>query len=217
MKTIQFLIFIISAFMLISCGGGNKTNTLSSDSTAVATQTPSDVKTATVKKYPIKSAIVTFDNDRMGTKQKTILYFDDYGAKEVIEKYEGNTVSETDLCDGQTRYKVIFEKKKAFSSGICNRGVAYKFNWKEASLGDKKYKPTKLGNRDVAGKDCEAFSLETESGTTIYAGWNNICLYLEIKSQYGAITMKAVKIEDNVAIPAEKFKVPTGFEVKTGI
>jgi hypothetical protein len=217
MKTYQIIVSLAICLLIVSCGGNKQGSSKTSDSVAAVSAIQPAEQMAAIKKYPIKSAIVTFANEGMGVEQKTILYFDDYGAKEAIEKYDGDAVSEIDLCDGQTRYKIVMAKKIALSSGNCGRGVAYKFDWNEVSKGDKKYKPTKLGNRNVAGKDCEAFSLETGMGPTTYAGWKNICLSLETKSQYGPITMKALKVEDNVTISAEKFQVPKGFTMKKGM
>lgn len=221
MKIIQLLLSASLVMALISCGGKGSKNTGSSDSVKPATaQQPSETPTepaVAVKKYPIKSAIVTFDNQMLGINQKTILYFDDYGAKEAEEKYDGADVKEMDLCNGKMRYTINVKNKTAFTMRECIRGIAYKFDWNEISKADKEYKVKKLANVTVAGKDCESYSMSSGEYPTTFAGWQNVLLYQETKSKYGTIIKKAVKVEENASIPAEKFKVPEGYTVKSGM
>lgn len=211
MKTFQFLSSIALASMLISCGGNTNSNN-TSNSTASQEQAPVQAAPS-IKKYPVKSGIITFDNDLMGIKQKSVLYFDDYGMKEADERYDGDAVKEITICDGKKRYSANFGKKVAYESGDCSRGLAYKFDWNEISKADQEYKVKKGPNRIIAGKDCESYTMEGSDYPSTFAGWNNICLFQETKSKYGTVTMKAVKVEE-VDVPAEKFQVPAGFEVK---
>ena len=66
----------------------------------------------------------------------------------------------------------------------------------------------------VAGKNCESYSYDLGTSFAIYAGWDNICLYLETKSESMNVVKKAVRLEENAVIPADKFQVPAGFEIK---
>ena len=217
MRTIQVLISTLLAVALISCGGSKQKSSVTTDSTKSSVSQPTanaEPVSGSVKKYPIKSGIVTFDMDMMSIKQKTILYFDDYGVKEAEEKYDGDAVKEMDLCDGKTRYTIMYAKKTAYSSGDCYRGTAYKFDWNEISKADKQYKVKKLANVNIAGKDCESYSMNSGDYPTVFAGWQNVLLYQETKTKYGTIIKKAVKVEGDASIPAEKFKIPEGFTVK---
>jgi hypothetical protein len=110
-------------------------------------------------------------------------------------------------------YLLIHKDKAAFSRGECFRGVAYKFDWQEASRGGAEYKPTKLSNQNIAGKDCEAFSLEISGSKTTYAGWNNICFMIETPAMNEKVINKAVAFEENANIPAQKFKVPADYKM----
>lgn len=215
MKTFQLLTSIALASLLISCGDRTTNSGAAADSTAVSSQAQatSEAAPAAIKKYPIKSGIITFDNDMMGIKQKSILYFDDYGMREADERYDGDVVKEINICDGKKRYTANFEKKVAYEIGDCYRGIAYKFDWDEISKADQQYKVKKGANMTVAGKDCESYSMQGTDYPTTFAGWKNLCLYQETKSKYGTVTMKAIKVEE-VDVPAEKFQVPAGFEVK---
>jgi hypothetical protein len=169
---------------------------------------------STGKKYAIKSGIVTFEVVMVGMKSKEILYFDDYGMKELQEKYEEGKLVEASLADGKTMYKIKYDKKIAYKTGDAVRGLAYKFDWNEIPAKDQGTKAKKLPNMTVAGKNCESYSYDSGSAKTTYAGWNNICLFFEQKMSFGNSTTKAVKVEENVAIPADKFKVPAGFTVQ---
>jgi hypothetical protein len=212
MKTFQFLTSIVLASMLISCGGQTSNSGAANDSTSVASQEQA-AAAPSIKKYPIKSGIITFDNDLMGIKQKSVLYFDDYGMKEADEKYDGDAVKEITICDGQKRYTANFASKVAYEAGDCYRGIAYRFDWDEISKADQQYKVKKGANMTIAGKDCESYSMEGTDYPSTFAGWNNICLYQETRSKFGTATIKAVKVEE-VDVPAEKFQVPAGFELK---
>jgi hypothetical protein len=216
MRTTQILLSVWLTIAFISCGSKGNKSTPSTDSVNAPTASSTTVseQPTVVKKYPIKSGIVTFENDMLGIKQKKVLYFDDYGIKEAEEIYEGENVKEVSLCDGKKRYTINFAQKTAYSTGDCYRGIAYKFDWDEISKADKEYKVKKLANVTVAGKDCQSYSLSSGNFPTVFAGWNNICLYQETKSQYGTVIMKAVKVEENASVPAEKLQVPAGFTVK---
>jgi hypothetical protein len=214
MKTIHFFISLAIAMLLISCKSNTGVKT-ESDTTAVSQANESQIaETAGIKKYGIKSGIITFEIDMMGNKEKTVLYFDDFGAKEAEEDYEGENVKKITLCDGKNMYSIIPAEKTAYSSGSCYRGVAYRFAWDEISEEDQNTRAKKLANMTVAGKNCESFSYDMETNSTVYAGWNSICLYQKTKSQYGDVVRQAITIIENAAIPLDKFKVPQDYEIK---
>ncbi len=214
MKTKHCLIVLTIVTLFISCKSSTEVKT-ESDTTAVSQVDETEVtETASVKKYGIKSGIVTFEISMMDTKQKMVLYFDDFGAKEAEEKYEGENIEEISLCDGKNMYTIHPADKVAYTSGACYRGIAYRFAWDEISEEDQNTKAKKLSNVTVAGKDCESFSYDMGNTFTIYAGWKYICLYQKTKSQYGDVVRQATKIEENATIPADKFQVPSGYEIK---
>lgn len=212
-KTFLALVPAVCLSILLSgCGGsGNKAGneaSVAGENTAASTETATTV----MKKYPVKSGIITYEHSGFGLTTKTVLYFDDYGTKEAEEKYDTDgSLKETNLCDGKNQYILIHKDKAAFKRGECFRGVAYKFDWTEAQRSGDEYKPTKLSNQNIAGKDCESFSLDISGSKTVYAGWNNICFLIETPAGNEKITYKATSIEENAAVPAEKLKVPEGY------
>ncbi len=216
MNTKTFFGILTIVLLLVACGTSGKKGETVNDSTASLNEvtTSGDASVMAAKKYQIKSAIVTFESNGMGVKQKIVLYFDDYGAKEAEEKYDGDQIKESSLCDGTTRYTLIYKDKIAYSQGDCYRGVAYKFDWNEISKAGKEYKAKQLPNVTVAGKDCESFSIVSGKNTVKYAGWSNVCLLIDQDSQFGKILYTAISIEENTTIPTDKLSVPAGFEVK---
>jgi hypothetical protein len=170
-------------------------------------------------KYGIKSAIITFeqaaDIGGMKLSNKVMVYFDDYGQKECRETYDGDKMKEAFFSDGKNLYTVLPAQKAAYDRGTAYRGTEYRFDWNEISQKDKDaHKAKKLANTTVAGKDCESFQLDSNFGTSVYAGWKNIALLTSVKNKTMTTTVKAKKIEENVTVPAEKFKVPAGYTLK---
>jgi len=211
MKKPLSILTLLAGILLIGCKSGTvpESNTVAEP---VAEAAPSESNL--IKKYQIKSGIINFDTKIAGIEGKTILYFDNYGSLELEEKYTGDQLKEGNLCDGTNLYSINFEKKTAYKASVCSRGVALKVDWNEISDADKQDKAKKLPNVTVAGKDCESFSYTASGVTSVFAGWNNICVMQEQSNQYGGTFMKAVSIEENVSIPAEKFAVPEGFEMR---
>jgi len=205
MKTKLFLIAITIVLVIFSCKSKPGVNTGAENQVT---------ETYSFHKYGIKSGIVTYEIDMMGMKKKQILYFDDYGIKEAEENYEGEEVKVINLCDGKEMYSLHPSQKTAYSNGSCSRGIAYRFAWDEISKEDQNTKAKKISNMTVAGKDCESYSYDMGSSTAVYAGWQNINLYLKTSSQMVEVVQKAIKIEENVDIPASKFQVPSDYEIK---
>ena len=214
MKTKALLLAITMVMVIFSCK--NKSGSKAGSESTEQAQAPGNIVTETPSfhKYGIKSGIVTFETDIVGMKMKTVLYFDDYGIKEAEEKYKGDAVESISLCNGKERFDIKPLQKTAFTGGTCNRGIAYRFAWDEISSEDQGTKAKKLANMTVAGKDCESYSYDMGSSVAVYAGWQNINLYLKTPSGGTDIVMRAIKIEENVEIPAEKFQVPSDFAIK---
>ncbi len=186
-----------------------------------ANQLPSDKPAITQKinsnqnKYSLKSGIVTFDTKIADNPGKKILYFDDYGLKEREDYYEDDKLRESVLTDGKIKYKVSYNDKTALNLGIAQRGIAYKVDWNEIPASQKKNGfAIKLENINVSGKTCESYKIDNAGIVTTFAGWEGLCLYSQQQSKLGNALTKAVKIEENVSITPDKFKLPKGIRVK---
>lgn len=173
------------------------------------------------KKYDIKSGIITYELIMkvagMDMKKKTIVYFDDYGMKECKETYSDDKLGGSTFSDGKNLYIVKFNQKTAYNQGPASRGTELRVEWSE--FGTEKQRQEgmfkKLAGMTVAGKSCEMFESNDGKGNiTQYGGWNKILLYLDTQSSSAITTLRAVKVEENVKVPPEKFQVPAGFKVQ---
>lgn len=215
MKTRQIL--LAAAILVAFTACKSKPGVTKGAETTAPVQTVENKTTEanTFHKYGIKSGIVTFETSMVGMKIKSVLYFDDYGAKEADEKYVGEDVKSITICDGKEEYSLNLSQKTAIPGGTCGsgRGIAFRFAWDEVSKEDQA-KGKKLANMNVAGKDCEAFSIDLGTSVTVYAGWQSICLYLKTSTGGTDAVIQATKVEENVDIPASKFQVPSDYQIK---
>lgn len=172
------------------------------------------------KKYDVKSGIVTMDSVmKMGTfemKTKLVVYFDDYGMKECKETYQGEKITDVTFSDGKNVYSLKPNKKTAFKTGEAYRGTELRVEFTE--MGSQKDRDSgkvkRLAPMKIAGKDCEVIEVNLGSSLTQYAGWKKVMVYMKTSSSGMTTTIKATKIEENVAVPASKFQVPAGYTVK---
>jgi len=171
---------------------------------------------AQTKKYDIKSGIITFETKAnvgdLSITTKSLVYFDDYGIKECREMFEEDVLKESFFSDGKNLYGVYFADRMATKRGAAYRGTEYQFNWNDISDKDKKAgKAKQLPGLTVAGKKCESYEYTDGGTTTKYAGWNRICLLIDLTSKDMRSVTRAVKVEENVKVPGSKFAVPAGF------
>jgi hypothetical protein len=173
------------------------------------------------KKYDIKSGIITYDLimkvGSMEIKQKVIVFFDDYGMKECKDTYQDSKLAESNFSDGKNLFALHHGKKQAFNRGTASRGTELRVEWSEfGTEKDRqsgKYK--KISAKTIAGKSCEMFETDDGKGNiTRYGGWNKIMLYMDTKMSGVQSTQQAVKVEENVKVPPEKFKVPEGYTLQ---
>ncbi len=174
---------------------------------------------AQVKKYEMKSGIVTFETvmsmGKMEMKGKSVVTFDDWGAREKRDTYEGAIVKETFLCDGKNQITIKHAEKVAYVVGTCSRGTELRLDWNEVSDRDKKQgKARMLPPMTVAGKKCEAYELQTGGTTSRFAGFGKVTLYTEVTSTSMKTVSKAVKLEENAPVPSDALQVPAGYATK---
>jgi hypothetical protein len=169
--------------------------------------------------YEVKSGIITFDvvMDLGGSKvtNRSIVYFDEFGAKECRETYKGGKLSESYVSDGTSLFTLLHDRREAIDQGPALRGTEARCSWDEVSDTDKREgKARRLEPMTVAGTTCDAFVVKTANGDVTYAGWKNILFFMNLDGKSLRITRKAVKFEENAAVPASKFSVPSGFSRK---
>jgi hypothetical protein len=176
--------------------------------------------TAQSRKYDVKSGIVTYQSVTTGAAnltKKVVVTFDDYGAKERRDEYQGSKLKTSSLSDDVRRYRLQHDKKTAFDLGaaIKGRGTELRFAWDEVSEADKKEGRAKLlPSRAVAGKTCEAYELKTSMGPTSAAGFAHVTLFFESTAMGMTTTLTAVSFQENPAVPPGTFAVPAGWTTR---
>lgn len=179
----------------------------------------------------MKSGIITMNVEITGVNSKgtTIVYFDEYGKKQSIETIRetqimGNMVKSHTLSfqkDGY-QYVIDYDAKTATRRKLDSNSRGGSFDFASLTEDEKKrYNVRKTGTDNVLGKTCDLYSIGSDSlqmkGT--FSVWNNITLKMEVETGSPAsFVMKsrvtAVKFEEDVAIPADKYAVPEGYKVE---
>ena len=199
----QTIVFALSFTVLASCGGAGSEN----PETEVAIGQPTTGLAVTSGKYKIKSGIVEFDVEAMGSKQKKVLYFDDFGSKERVENYNADgTVREVSISDGKKRHTLYPSEKSAFfvdENG--DRGWEMEFVTWDRLQGREEY--SKAPDMTIVGRDCASFKYGEKN---TFAGWNGVLLYHEQTPLFKAT---AVSLEENAAIEGNKFTVPADYTI----
>ncbi|MEK6780762.1 MAG: hypothetical protein AABY93_03600 [Bacteroidota bacterium] len=193
---------------LVSCSGNKNEESNSSD-----------------KKYDLESGIITFSTTmKIGERnitQKKILYFEDYGIRECEEEYTVDTASGQEILDSKTfvkdgyYYTCSIADKTGVKTKTSGYGVATSFRMhKDSTAEGKKY--AELDTEKICGKSCDAFSMESPSGTITQYGWKRILLktiFINPATKTYSETV-AIKIEENVSIPSDKFEIPDEVVIK---
>jgi hypothetical protein len=225
-KLLSKLLIVLLLCCSISCTNKTGVGSASSkDSSKVEAIKPPSV--TTVKKYDIKSGIVTYVSETMGIKGSQKLYFDDFGATELHE-----TITELDMLGTKSRkvtctlskdgYRYEFEtenvsnninklKKEVRKRKVLSMGLS-DMNGMPAEMSaemKKQYEYKDEGNETVAGVVGSKYSMKM--GKTIFTGV--IYKRVMLKTVMDMITITAEKFEENASIPADKFEIPKDYTV----
>ncbi len=151
-----------------------------------------------------------------------IVYFDDYGIKEArFTKTEAkimgfstttNTLTITNKdwsyninLDEKTGTKMKNKQLQELIDGITQKDYE-EFGKKMLEQMDAKL----VGNETILGKNCEVWDIRKMNGKT----WNYKYVPLKIEiNLMGKNINTAVKFEENIKIPADKFEVPKGISI----
>lgn len=176
---------------------------------------------AQANKYDIKSGVITLETVMTVGKTKMtqthIVYFDEFGAKECKETYENGKLTDVYFCDGKELIALKPAVKKAFRRGTGVRGTELRVVYDEMGTRKdfKEGRVKKLAPMTIAGQSCEVIEVTSRRGlVSRYAGWNKALVYMTVQSKSTTSETKAVKMEANAAVPAEKFVIPAGYTVE---
>lgn len=168
-------------------------------------------------KYEIKSGIVEYKTQTMGTNVVQTLYFDDYGAKEtnemVMEIAGIKSNTRTIMKDGYM-YNLDLTTKTGTKAKPFSTGSDINFN----ELSDemiKRMNLKKTGSEDFAGKNCDKYTIDYKDlamkGTFLV--WKGVALKSEVDLSTMKTTMEVKNFEENADVPAEIFEIPADFTI----
>jgi hypothetical protein len=175
---------------------------------------------AQVKKYDIKSGIVTLEIvSTIGStqiKMTKVVYFDDYGTKECEETYTNGKLGGVFFCDGKNKIGLNLKSKKAHIQEPSDRGTGMRIDINDMGTKEdiQSGKVKKIAPMTIAGQTCEMIQAGKGKDVTIYGGWHQVMVYMKSDGSSVKTLIKAVKLEANVAVPKEKFEVPAGFTMQ---
>src|SRR5690606_677013 len=130
------VMILVSGLLAMSACGNRQSGEERMEASAEVADEIAKGSEAPARTYQVKSATITFENtvtaSGMVIKQKSVVYFDDYGTKERKDTYdEEGRLTESFLSDGSHLYTIIHEDKMAFDVGNAFRGTELKFDWDE--------------------------------------------------------------------------------------
>lgn len=169
-------------------------------------------------KYEIKSGIVEYKTQTMGTDVVQTLYFDDYGAKEANEMameiagIKSNTRSITK--DGYMYNLDLTTKTGTKTKTFAAAGADINFS----ELTDemvKRMNLKKIGSENFAGKTCDKYTIDYTdlSMKGSFLVWKGVPLKSEVDLSTIHTTMVAKNFQENADVPAEKFEIPSDFNI----
>ncbi len=202
MKT-KVLLAFLAVLLLSSCNRKPAQDGKATDATS---------ETGPKGKYTLKSGIVEYKSTMMGFDASQTLYFDDYGNKEVTESHMdimGTKTTNVMLAKDGTMYNFDPENKTGMKSPSMPQMNQLNFE----ALTDEVTKEWNLkeeGKETFLGKECIKYSMNNPNmnmkGT--YWVWKGIALKTEVEMATSGMVMEATNIQENVAVPAEKFEIP---------
>lgn len=187
---------------------------------AAAPEKGEKVIKAAVKKYSMKSGIITFERTGVSANKKIMVYFDDYGTKERNEVYNDKGELEAfRFSDGGTMYKVSLKnsaEKIAYIMGPGSLGTEMKFVAEPFKSENEKQQQNfkKLPDMKILGKPCQAYSVKNDASETIFAGRDDLLLYVKVIMKMGETVTRAVEFKEDAEINPALFNVPADYTVK---
>lgn len=202
---ISFLV-AVSPFLMIGCSGGG------SDDRSARTVPDS------LKRYPFKSAIIElrYGGSSSGTQ---LIYIDDFGMKEAsVDSFT------TEMFGMQVpTHKMQIQNWDSTYSADLVRGSGMKGltmispgERKKLSLaGEEIAKGMGMegGEETIAGKVCKIWEMKSLDSKVWL--WNDITLKSEVSLGDVKQLLEAKRIEIDVPVPAEKFRLPVGIKTLT--
>lgn len=214
----KLLTLALFAFLLLlaSCGESDSDNNSGTDGKGAPA-----VKD---RKYGIKSAIIEYDisGSQEGSRK---LYFDNWGERQA--EYSNTTItvgqfSKTanliNISDGDWQYMINLDSRSGTKSRSQLKELKDELEGQQYfnELGEQaiiKMGGQKLGTEEYMNRECEVYEFRNIGMKAWY--WNWVLLKSETRSGPINIMVTARKIEEEVRVPEDKFRVPEDITLNT--
>ena len=215
---VVFILF--STFTLVSCG--DEENNTNNENTTEETEDvveSDDINSDNNGCYSIKSGIIEYSTEALGTENLTTIYFDDYGNMEEIVMTIDAGYMQTNMrsfIKNGFFYTLDLENNtgtKRTASDIRQASNSSMFSPKQMTDEQKKLFDVKEeGTAVVLGKTCDVFS-------TIGIGDERSKFYIYkdvvLKTEMGKLLVyEASKFEENASMPDWFYVIPDEIEIK---
>jgi hypothetical protein len=210
----QLLVLCCISFLLWSCGRNNQSGSKVAVNSADTIMKLADgQQNSEVHKVDVKSVIIHMKSSAMGLTQQIVIYMDDYGKKnatEVTQELMGKKIRQYSITDGEYMYSFSPDTKEGKKTKINTDSpdnINFNAITKEMAT---KFKLKKTGTATILDRKCDVYTMEFAEAKLkgTYNIWKGIPLKTESEISMMKVSMEATAIEENVAIDAEKFKVP---------
>jgi hypothetical protein len=168
----------------------------------------------------------------MGIKSVSTLYFEDYGRRESRETVTDSNIMgmksherKVDITDGD--YIISYELEKIVNgkdetSKVATKTDMKKFREMAMQMGKgldpeqmkKDFDYREEGSEVIAGVTGTKYSVSLNKEKKDQRVYGVLYKKIALKTQMGAITVKAAKIDENASVPASKFEVPSGYTIQ---
>lgn len=215
MKKLLTLTYLAAALTFVSCGDAGK------DESGIDGSKSPLVKE---RKYGIKSATIEYDvsGSQEGSRR---LFFDNWGSRQA--EYSNTTItvgqfSKTanllNITDGDWQYTINLDTKSGTKSQSQLKELKIELEGQQYfnELGEQaiiKLGGVKLGTEEFLGKECDVYEFRNIGMRAWY--WKWVLLKSETRSGPVSITVTARKIEEDVRVPEDRFRVPDDISLNT--
>jgi hypothetical protein len=200
--------FLVTLVMVIASCGNDTAQVADTGGTGTKA---SPAAAPSVEKYRVKSGIVEYAMGAAGIEMKKMYFFDDHGKKERMEIYYENQLSEVQFTDGENHYsfRAASDENIVWNHGKAGRGISPVISTERMKNSDG---VTIHPDITHLGITCESYTAESRGMTVRFAGYKGVQMLMESSGRMTTYD-KAIKADFNVAVPAEKFKPPAGYEI----
>ena len=215
-KKIRYFAILVMIITLAACSGRPDVSQDQQDKNA---DTLKVVESKAYELYGIKSGIITYKIVDLFGDQQMKITFDRYGAIKRTDmeiSMFGQKIQNVSISDSTSAVSWDPKSMTGNRAKLDPTGPDW-INF--TALSDsiiKAYNIKEIGKEEVLGKPCVIYSLEFKEGDLSgkYSIWNGITLKMVAKAKGKETKMEAIKLEENVTLPADVFKIPDGIVFK---